>query len=337
MIDYDAIARRALDVPLTETQDANLRVWADQLEAAGDARGALISLEYAMRAEPARRRVLRKAAHDHVVAHGDALLGPLIELARVPHAIQLDWRAGHLYGLSLDARHASKALGRREADVFALALGAPVVSDLRRLVVRAWKPTGKTEMFEHALQTGLRVPPLEELIIHTSGAPSTYFSQPWRDHPLRVRLVERYPALRMFVDEYVIGWPVHTDDASAAIQATRAAEPATKAGRAVLGRAMLRVDVPLRTAALERVEQLGPRAFALVETLMILLRSDNVAHKLPIARALAKIGDAAGPAWQALASITGRTDYSEEARGAAGVALGLRRDGWGLSPSDQTG
>jgi hypothetical protein len=41
MIDYEELARHAL-VTLSPDERAALRVWADQLEAAGDPRGALI-------------------------------------------------------------------------------------------------------------------------------------------------------------------------------------------------------------------------------------------------------------------------------------------------------
>ncbi|HEY0195917.1 MAG TPA: hypothetical protein VGC42_32615 [Kofleriaceae bacterium] len=322
MIDYEALARRSLDVTPSADERAALRVWADQLEAAGDPRGTLIALEHARDADPARRRALHKAALDHALAHAAALLGPLEPIARVPRALELDWRAGQLYGLRIDLVRCAVVLGREPSDLVAPALDAPITAELRRIELRVAARYPTLAMLEHAASP----PPLEEIEVYGGGGPP---NRAWTSQlPMIDRMVARYPALRLCVHDGSSNWPLPERSVTAREQLARAAataEPETPAGRAALGRALLVPEPALRDPALARIEQLGPRAAAFGAILLRRLRVDRTAPKLAIARALVALGPTARFAIPVLAAITGRPAYAAETRSAAGVALAALR------------
>src|SRR4051812_933931 len=108
MIDYEQLAVRSFDHPLDSDDQAAIRVWGDALESAGDPRGALIAIEYAIRDRPARGHALGRAAHEHLVEHASAWIAAMAPLFGVPRAIELDWRSGLLHGVFLDPRRLEK-------------------------------------------------------------------------------------------------------------------------------------------------------------------------------------------------------------------------------------
>ncbi len=105
MIDFEELAVRSLDEPLTPDERIALRVWADTLEDAGDPRGPLIAMEHALREQPRRRYELRQAMNEYVAAHAAPWLGSLAPFIQARRVLSLDWRSGQLYGAFFDTRY----------------------------------------------------------------------------------------------------------------------------------------------------------------------------------------------------------------------------------------
>src|SRR5262249_26621351 len=192
---YEALAVRAFDQPYDAELRAALRVCGDALEQAGDPRGHLIALEHALLDErsPRRARELRRAIEEHAFGPGAALLGPLASPATYREEVALEWRAGRIYGATVDARY----LGRRGASIgqsigpvglVELVLQAPAARDLRRLRVRT-SGGGQGER-RGMLRKRRPRPPLEEIELNGGVRPQwTYPLDRWGS------VLEQFPGL----------------------------------------------------------------------------------------------------------------------------------------------
>src|SRR4051812_30506948 len=139
-IALDALAARAFDEPYDAELRAAVRVCGDALEQAGDPRGPLIALEHALldAESPRRARELRREMRAYAFERGAALLGSLASLPALAEDLEFEWRAGKIYGATLDLRHLSRRnLQITRASLVDLVLLAPAARDLRRLCVRA--------------------------------------------------------------------------------------------------------------------------------------------------------------------------------------------------------
>lgn len=323
MDDQQALAVRSLDEPLDPQERQTLRVWADALESAGDPRGALISLEHALREHPDRARELRRGMIEHVSANASHLLGGFAPFVAFPRAASLDWRSGMLHGAFLDTRYLAGKVEREPAELVALLLGAPIAATLRRLHVRVRAEVHIAPVFAAVLGCA-QPPPLEEVLVLPGVRPLVIAPGRQRS-PHASALTAVYPDLRLLAhDTRVFGLPL----AQHPLLITRlpailaSIVPSTRAGRVVLGRALVHPDPAVRATALDRLSALGRQAFMFVDALMMLLQPGLCAPQAPIVACLAAIGEDARVALPLLATITGRAGhYDLDTRRAAGAAI----------------
>src|SRR5262249_6070483 len=148
--DYNALALRAFDEPADDELREALRVCADALEQAGDPRGPLITMEHALVGAPLRRTgraasgaapggdavALRRAIHEHGGAHGETLLGTVASLLSYKRAVALEWRAGRIFGATIDTRYLAPKAHISPADIVKVFLRGPGATYLRRLRIR---------------------------------------------------------------------------------------------------------------------------------------------------------------------------------------------------------
>lgn len=317
-LEYEDLAARAFDEPYDALLRAELRVCSDELEQAGDPRGPLIALEHAALDEPPRRaRELRRAMDDLAFEHGAPLLGALTTPV-LRKEVAFEWRAGRIYGASVDTRRLAK-LGPRisPAELVDLVLDAPAAHALRRLRVRMTPAEDHAAMLRRLCNRGRR-PPLEELEIGTRAAPSVL------RRPEGTAALEQYPDLYLLALRDAIHPPrpqseVRWSAAQRAAQVSQADPPTTAGGRAVLGRALLSNEEPVRAAALARIATSGRGARCFARVMTILLQPGIVAPQLPIIEAMRALG---GPRELArvLARISSRPHYDAPTRSAAGAA-----------------
>ena len=311
-VDYEAIAARAFDEPLGADDRAALAVWADALDDVGDPRGALIALEHALDAErDARRaRAIRHAMIEHLATHGGAWIGGLGPTLGHPRALDLDVRAGQVYGASLDTRHVAAATQRMPEDLVAELLSAPMTAGLRRLHVRVRKATQVPRVID-ALARAIRPPPLEQLAVTTAVQSR---GRSGRAAPIAngAALVVPYPALWSFCMHGALSpFPMPPPRRSDAVPT-----------RVELGRELLYGAPQSSSRALAAIVAQGARAFMFVEALCVLLQSRDAAELGAVALALPALGPRARLALPLLATITSRPRlFSIETRRAAGVAI----------------
>lgn len=313
MIDYEGLARRAFDEPLGRDGMAALRVWADELEAKGDPRGALIAMEHALLAAPERHREWNLAMHALIRASTAPAFGELARLMSEPRTLVLDWRAGQLYGARLETARLEKALGLSTEALIELLVAAPVASTLRRLAIRTVTRGRALRACQWLANAGPSA--LEELVVGAELRSRHVTSDAWLSQNM-IPLMTRYPDLRFLADRDMlislpltieaaaIGDPraprVRTEAKGMHLRLLRDADPAIAAGRAVIGRALVNIDEDLRTAALHRLAELGGQA----------------------ANALSQIGNRGWVAMRALAKISSRT---QDADGEPAIDLQTRR------------
>jgi len=329
MIDFEALAARSLDEPLTPDERVALRVWADTLEDAGDPRGPLIAMEHALRDQPRRRYELCQAMNEYIAAHAAPWLGLFVPFVEFKRVLSLDWRSGMLYGAFFDTRYLADQTKLPPGDLVALLFSAPPAATLRRLHVRVRYAHQVNQVLE-VLREIARPPPLEELLVLT-GVRVVAIAAVDHDLPYAAPPADRYPELRLFAGDArlsvlsLLDSRGRRDDTDLA-RLLPAAAPSTAEGRRTLGRGLLRPDPVLRAQALHRLAELGERAFMFVESLMVLLEPGIVTPQAPIAACLPALGDHARIALPMLATITGRAaHYDRETRRAAGVALAALR------------
>jgi hypothetical protein len=306
MIDVEELAIRSFDEPLAADDLAALRVWGDQLEAAGDPRGGLIAMEHEIRAQPRRRRELARAT----IAHAGALLGKLGPLVESSRALEVDWRSGRLYAVFLDTRHLAKRAKLPPEALVEMLLRAPAAASLRRLHVRVRYAEQIDPVVVELLHSPAR--DLEEIVILVGVRPTSL------NGLARRGLAETFPDLRLLAIQDRIT-PVPTRGDAVAIARAMPAEPN---GRILLGRALTSDDAALRAEAARRIAELGPRAFMFVDTLLALLEPRLTTPQAAFASCLGSVGEAARIAIPRLATITGRvTHYDLDTRRAAGAAI----------------
>jgi hypothetical protein len=329
MIDFEALAARSFDEPLAPDERTALRVWADTLEAVGDPRGPLIAMEHALRDQPRRGHELRQAMADHMVGNAGRALGTIAPLVAFKRALSLDWRSGALYGAFLDTRYLADATERSPDKLVATLLAAPATATLRRLHVRV-RGGAQVGQVVGVLGKLAQVPPLEELLVLT-GVRVTALVPVGRGLAYPTLLAARYPRLRLLADgdrvsALSLSAPSTPQDDARLAQLLPVADPSTRDGRLMLGRALLRPEPALRAQAVSRIAALGERAFMFVESLGVLLEPGIVAPQAPIVACLAALGDHARIALPMLATITGRTaHYDHETRRASGIAIAALR------------
>jgi hypothetical protein len=317
-IDYSALASRAFDEVLSAEDQAALRVWADLLEENGDPRGPLITIEHAFTA--ARER--RSAVNAHLLDHGQALIGELREVLAFPRALTLDWRAGRLYGATLDARYAPAQLGIPAVELVDRLIAAPAMLTARKLHVRVRTAGDVANVVVALVKLGPALP-LEQIAVLT-GVRALRFQVATSTTGA---LTTRYPSLWLIA----VGAMLH---AMPAKQPRDRDVPQELAGRIAIGRALIQPDAALRGAAVARIAELRERGLPFVDALMMLLQPGVIPEQEPIAACLGCLR--APAALPLLATITGRVAlYDLPTRRAAGVAIARIR---GVdSPRDQRG
>ncbi|HEY0991997.1 MAG TPA: hypothetical protein VGD80_33330 [Kofleriaceae bacterium] len=327
MEDQQALAIRSLDEPLDPQDRETLRVWADALESAGDPRGALISLEHVLREHPERARAVRRGMIEHVAANAGHLLGGFAPHVAFPRAVVLDWRSGMLDGAFLDTRYLARTTGLRPAELVAELLEAPIAATLRRLHVRVRSERHHAPVFA-AVQLCSHPPPLEEVLVLPGVRPLAIAPGHQRS-PYASALTAAYPDLRLLAHgTRVFGLPLaqHPLLITQLPPILGSLVPSTRAGRLVLGRALVHPDPAVRAAALDRLSALGRQAFMFVDALMMLLGPGLCAPQAPIVACLAAVGEDARVALPLLATITGRAaHYDRDTRSAAGAAIAALR------------
>ena len=310
-IDYEATARLAFDVPLDADAHAALRVWADILEAKGDARGPLIALEH-LAIDDAM--VTDRHEHNRLVLDASAELLPTFAAAlRVPRAVALDWRAGALYAAELDTRRAETVLNATAESIVTSLLVAPAAHAMRRIFVRVRKDN-QVARVASAIAQSEAANSLEQVSVLTGP----FARSAVQYSTAAAQLIRACPSLWMLAAGFSL--TALTMEGAGEI---RRADPAKPSGRRTLGRALFHQQH--RPAALERIESLGAHALGFVEALMALLAprvTDEPTH-IAACQCLAAIGPRhAARAVPLLRKITGRTElYEVEARRAAGQAL----------------
>jgi hypothetical protein len=319
--DYDALAARAFDEPYDGELLTALRVCGDALEQAGDPRGPLIALEHAvLEAEsPARARELRRALHAYAFGGGAALLGPAAAPESFAGELELEWRAGKIYGAAVECRY----LDRKEHPIRATELvnhllDAPGAYDLRRLRVRVSQNRNCEEVMA-AIHGRDRRPPLEEIEVGAGPRPRRIS---WGNTSA---MLDKYPDLYFLAHRDQIR-PLAPADELARPAAQRAVEveaigpPTEPRARAILGRALCSHDEVLRGAALRRIAAIGPPARGFAYVMTRLLAPGIQLAGAPIIEALCALAPS-----RELALICGRISsrdqhYDVETRRAAGAA-----------------
>ena len=310
---FAALAARSFDEPLGADERATLQVWGDALEAAGDPRGPLISMELGQGVQRPTR-ALRRAMLEYVVTQGRGLLGELAPLALYKRAVELDWRSGLLYGAFLDTRYVGPHAQLTPVQLVHQLLAAPAAATLRRLHVRVGSEE-KAMAVLAALDGVKRPPPLEQLLVLSEKRPHWMSRQtPLARYP---EIARTYPDLHLFAASYLfVELPVAPEVMIAQL------DPRILEDRVALGRALMRIAEPSWAPTLARLAALGPRAFMFLETLMMLLAPGLIKPQAAVVECLAALGPAAGGALPLLARITGRTEHYDLAtRRAAGRAI----------------
>jgi hypothetical protein len=325
--DYLELATRWFDEPSDPEVREALLVCADALAQANDPRGALITMEQALRdAKPKRVLELRRAMNDHVNAHGVTLLGSVASLMSFKRALTLEWRAGLLYGVLVDARYITKKAGIQAGELVKLVIKAPAASTLRRLRVRI-RNEEQTNDVVKVLGKRKHPLPLEELEIIRHvwprelgkyALPSSSSASPTD------KLLQKYPNLYyLALDSTILPLALtgksDREPKHHIADILMADPPTSLASRRLLGRALTSHHYELRAAALQRIAAMGPPAHVFVRVMNVLLQPRVINLQLPIVEALRSLGpsrDALG----VVAKVASRVrQYDVETRRAAGV------------------
>jgi hypothetical protein len=316
---YEQLALRSFDHPLDADEQEAMRVWGDALESAGDPRGALITIEYAIRDRPERRHELGRAINEHLVEHASEWISAIAPLTRVSRALELEFRSGLLYGAFLDTRR-TKETRDKPADAVQRILGAPAAKTLRRLHVRVRQLARVREVLELLAQKKGHKLPLEEIVVRF-GVRATRLGRPYVHSQFADErsLPSVYPGLRhLEIGDCLASLPfgeTHVVNA-----------PSDPVARTYLGRALGQVEPNVRAAAIARLAAHGRAGFMFRDTLLALLGPGMPAPQAGIAACLARCGEHARSAIRPLAIVTGRTKhYDVDTRRAAGVALAALR------------
>lgn len=327
--DYELLAARSFEEPHDAELRAAVLVCADALGQIDDPRGALITMEYALRDADGKRAVeLRKAMHELAAGEGAGLLAGAASLMYAGRTLALEWRSGKLFGITIDARYLPKKSKQTAGELVRIALGAPAASDLRRLSVRVRSEDDTRSIFQ-MLDSLDRRPPLEELSSYTSVWP-----QRMEIMPAALRL-DRYPRLYYLVRETrAISLPPSGDATRDVLrdipEVLRCDPPTSQPARTFLGRALTHANVELRNAALERIQRLGPEAKVFERVLCTMLQpglatSTGSAPLLPIVHALRAIGPSRATR-RMLDKVASRPEYYDaETRSAAGKITEIDR------------
>ncbi|MEO8705228.1 MAG: hypothetical protein ABI867_34615 [Kofleriaceae bacterium] len=310
MGDYEQLAARAFDEPFdTDVRDSML-VCADALGQVNDPRGPLITMEHALRdAEPRRAVELRRAIQAHVLEHAPALLGGVASLMTFKRALSLEWRAGRIFGASIDARYLPQKAGISAAELVQVFIKAPAARSLRRLRVRLRCPAESIV----AMLTKCKQPlPLEELELGRRVWPTQITSGNGnRDHTL----LEKYPNLYYLgIDDELHQLPLAKIPDVLLVDPPVAVQP-----RVLLGRALTAFDAKLRAAAFQRVVALGVSASVYTRVLTVLAQPGVCAPQHELVDALAALGPTRENLYT-LAKLSSRPRYADEVRSAAGSA-----------------
>jgi hypothetical protein len=331
LADYELLAARSFEEPYDADLRASVLVCADALSQEGDPRGPLIAMEHALRdADHARAIELRKAMHEHAATEASALLGSAASLMSAHRTLELDWRSGKLYGMTVDARYRPGASKVSVGAFVKQAIGAPAAADLRRLRVRIRTAEERRSIVD-MLAAYHRPPPLEELVLYTTVWPQRMLRTP------QLVLQERYPHLYYVVYETRTqslpprGMLLH-DPADYLPDVAQCDPPVTPSARAFLGRCLTNGHRELRLAALARIQQLGPQAKVYEQVLSTLLQpgvatdpTESSAPLLPIALALVAVRPSRATR-RMLDRIASRPEsYDAAVRSVAGKATELDR------------
>jgi hypothetical protein len=324
VIDYEELAARSFDEQLDPDDQASLRVWADALEGADDPRGSLITMEFAIRDQPARRRELTRAMNVHLAERAAPMFAGITPLLHDKRALELDWRSGRLYGASIDTRYIADKADLAPHKLVSMLLKAPATAGMRRLHVRVRRATHVDPVLR-IIAKSKRRHALEELAVMTGVRPRELgtYNLAARFRIEGAMVDTELPNLRtLVIDDAVVPFPAG-DGAVAALE--DATDPSDVADRRLIGRCLTAGDA-VRDAALKHVAALGPAAFMFVDTLLVLLEPGLVAAQDTVVRSLPALGAAARSAVPRLAVITGRTAlYDLATRQAAGRAIAALR------------
>jgi hypothetical protein len=293
--DYARLARRAFDDPYDPELAESLLVCADALGQAGDPRGALITMEYALRDADRRRALeLRRAIHEHVVEHQATLIGDEAAWLLESRLLALEWRAGMIYGASLDLRHVTTS---KASEAVTAVLTLP--TSLRRLRVRIRKE-GHVEPIVGLLRPAVS---LQELEIGQRVWPERITAR-------SSLLLATHPNLYFLaLGDQIHALPVEEADGT---------DP--QVAWVMLGRALTSSDPDQRAAAYARVAALGVAAATYERVLGILLQPRVTTDQRAIADALGALGTRT--AVTILSKVASRgSQYDRETRSAAGKAV----------------
>lgn len=304
-------------------------VEADRLQGLGDPRGTLfalnLALDRAIEAKDAARindidkemqAVARRAS-----AELFAGAAPVLHFRR---AVELRFRAGHVYGARLDLRHITKRARLAAVEILSLLLGAPALARLRRLQVRT--------RTEHEVDTCVALlrersaPPLELLALSADPWPRAIVAPPQFGVDISVGLAERFPNLFLLglADGIHPLAPASVPGASrrdltagdrevTAVELVREADPSTLPGRTAIGRALLSLDEALRAAALARVEEHPMLGEPLLPALAVLISPGVSRDPSAALRTLAALGPRAVGVLPRVARVVGAPRYFEVA------------------------
>lgn len=329
MGDYDELAARSFDEPYDAELRESMLVCADALGQANDPRGPLITMEHALLdAEPRRAFELRRAMHQHVLDHGASLLGAVASLLSFKRALELEWRSGRIYGVTIDTRYLSPKAGISPAELVKVFVKVPATSHLRRLRVRVRKPehvAGVVTM----LGKRKHPRPLEELEIGGRVWPSQ-IAEEYEPTAAREKLREKYPNLYFLaLEDSIVPLPIAAKrkPKQQLADVLLVDPPTTVAPRVMLGRALCAHDPDLREAALQRIAGIGQPAVVFARVMRILMQPRVVTPQLPIVAALRALGPGRDT-MTALARVSSRVaQYDVETRRAAGAAAAELRAG----------
>jgi len=329
--DYDELAARSFDEPYDpELRDAML-VCADALVQANDPRGPLITMEHALEdAEPRRALELRRAMHEHVIEHGAMLLGAVASLMSFKRALSLEWRAGRLYGVLIDARYIVPKAKIAPGELVKLVLKSPAARTLRRLRVRIRRPSHVVDVIA-MLAKRKRPLPLEELEVGARVWPRQIDQQQGRSYTVApaYKLLEKYPNLYyLAVHDVILPLPIGdaTEQPEQHIPEVLLVDPPTSlAPRVMLGRALTSLSPELRAAAFQRITGIGPAARVFSRVMNVLLQPGVSEPQLPIVAGMRALGPAR-ETLSMLAKVASRVgQYDVATRRAAGAAAAVVR------------
>jgi hypothetical protein len=317
-VNFDELAKRAFDEPDHPEVREALPVCADMLEQQNDPRGALVTMELALRdAHPRDALALRRGIDAYVIANAKALGAQGAQPLLDKKLLALEWRAGRIFGATLDT---TRVVVSDEYDLVHRVVELPAAFHIRRLRIRK-RPTRGTYRIHTALARRLSEGPIEELELGNARTPSEFG---WNTE-VRWLLEGKYRHVWWYVRDHSLHPLTAATTLRTATLELEMSDATTAQGRMLIGRALTHADAEIRAAAIGRITILGVQARVFARALRSIFTGRlSPDHDLAILEALRTI-DPSRATLHLLSQIASRAQNSFAVRRGAGAHATLLR------------